>query len=57
MQERWLVDTVERERAAFVKKYFHAQWPNRSVYHAMVNTAAGEEVVIQAILSFLQQRR
>jgi cytidylate kinase len=54
---RALVDTVDRERATFIKKYFHAQWPNRSVYHAMFNTAAGDEVLIQAILSFLQQRR
>jgi cytidylate kinase len=51
----WLVDTVDRERAAFIKEYFHAEWPNRSVYHAMVNTGAGDETVIQAILSFLQQ--
>jgi Cytidylate kinase-like family len=49
-----LVDTVDRERAAFIKNYFHADWPNRSLYHAMVNTDAGNETVIQAILSFLQ---
>jgi cytidylate kinase len=52
-----LVDTVDHERAAFIKAYFHAEWPNRSVYHAMLNTAAGDETVIQAILSFLQQPR
>jgi len=48
-----LVDTVDRERAAFIKNYFHAEWPNRSLYHAMINTASGDETVIQAILSFL----
>jgi cytidylate kinase len=52
-----LVDTVDRERAAFIKRYFHAEWPNRSVYHAMINTASGDETVIQAILSFLQQSK
>jgi cytidylate kinase len=52
-----LVDTVDRERAAFIRNYFHADWPNRSLYHAMVNTDAGDETVIQAILSFLQQNR
>src|SRR5438552_5940660 len=31
-----LVDTVDRERAAFIKQYFHADWPNRSLYHAMI---------------------
>lgn len=50
-----LVETVDRERAAFIKRYFHADWPNRSVYHAMINTASGDEAVIQAILSFLKQ--
>jgi cytidylate kinase len=52
-----LVDTVDRERAAFIKNYFHAQWPNRPVYHAMLNTAAGDETVIQAILTFFGQNQ
>lgn len=50
-----LVDTVDRERAAFIKNYFHADWPNRAVYHAMLNTAAGEDAVVEAMLSFLKQ--
>ena len=49
-----LVDTVDRERAAFIKRYFHVDWPDRSVYHAMLNTAAGDDTVIQVILSFFQ---
>jgi cytidylate kinase len=49
-----LVETVDHERAAFIKNYFHVEWPNRSIYHAMINTTLGEEKVIQAILSFLQ---
>lgn len=47
-----LIDTTDRERAAFVKTYFHVDWPDRSVYHAMINTASGDEGVIRAILSF-----
>jgi cytidylate kinase len=50
-----MVDTVDRERAAFIKNYFHAEWPNRAVYHAMINTALGEDAVVEAILSFLKQ--
>jgi Cytidylate kinase-like family len=50
-----LVNTIDRERAAFIKKYFHAEWPDRSVYHAMINTASGDETVIHVISSFLQQ--
>lgn len=49
-----LVDTVDRERAAFIKRYFHVEWPNRSIYHAMLNTAAGDDAVIRVILGFLQ---
>jgi hypothetical protein len=41
--------------SVLIKKYFHAEWPNRSIYHAMFNTDTGEEAVIQAILNFLQQ--
>jgi cytidylate kinase len=50
-----LVDTVDRERAAFIKMYFQVEWPNRSVYHAMLNTAAGDDTVIRVILSFFQR--
>jgi cytidylate kinase len=50
-----LVDTVDRERATFIKQYFHADWPNRSIYHAMLNTVAGDEMVVHAILCFFQQ--
>jgi cytidylate kinase len=45
-----LVDDVDRERIAFVKHYFNADWPTRSLYHMMMNTAVGNEPVIQAIL-------
>ena len=45
------VDIVDSERAAFVERYFHMQWPNRSVYHAMLNTAIGVEEIIDEILS------
>ena len=52
-----LINTVDRERAAFIRKYFHAQWPKRSLYHAMLNTAAGDEIVTRAILSLVDRRR
>src|ERR1017187_3131280 len=45
-----LVDTVDRERIAFVKHYFDADWPTRSLYHLMINTAVGNEPVIETIL-------
>ncbi|MGB7728388.1 MAG: cytidylate kinase-like family protein [Candidatus Acidiferrum sp.] len=47
-----LVDTVDQERADFIQKYFHVEWPNRAAYHAMINTAIGDEVVVRTILDF-----
>ena len=45
-----LVDTVDRERTAFLKKYFHVDWPDRGVYHTMINTAIGDHAVAKIIL-------
>jgi cytidylate kinase len=46
-----LVVTVDSDRAAFVEHYFHMQWPNRPLYHAMLNTATGDDIVIHTILA------
>jgi len=48
------VDTVDRERIAYVKHYFNADWPTRSLYHLMVNTAVGNEPVIHTILDTMR---
>lgn len=45
-----MVDSVDRERIAYVKHYFNADWPTRSLYHMMLNTAVGNEPVVNAIL-------
>jgi cytidylate kinase len=45
-----LVDSVDRERIAYVKHYFDADWPTRSLYHLMLNTAVGNEAVVKTIL-------
>jgi cytidylate kinase len=50
-----LVDTVDRERVAFVKHYFNADWPTRSLYHVMLNTAVGDEAVIDTILETMRR--
>lgn len=49
-----LVDTVDRERADFIQKYFHADWPSRTIYHSMLNTMIGDECVANMILSLVQ---
>ena len=48
-----LVDTVDQERAEFIKHYFKVQWPSRHLYHAMLNTAAGEDETVNAILNLM----
>lgn len=48
------VDTVDRERADFIQKYFHVEWPDRSIYHAMINTAIGDESVIYMIMDLMK---
>jgi cytidylate kinase len=45
-----LVDSVDRDRIHFVKHYFGADWPTRSLYHVMINTAMGNEAVLSTIL-------
>lgn len=49
-----LVDTVDRERSDFIDKYFHVEWPNRSVYHSMINTAIGDDSVVHLILDLMK---
>jgi cytidylate kinase len=49
-----LVDTVDRERTDFIQRYFHVEWPDRAIYHTMMNTAIGDEAVVQMIMSALK---
>jgi len=49
-----MVDTIDRERMAYVKHYFNADWPTRSLYHMMLNTAVGNEPVIRTVLDTMR---
>ena len=49
-----LVDSVDQERADFIQKYFHVEWPDRALYHAMINTAIGDESVVHLIRDFMK---
>ena len=49
-----LVDSVDRERADFIQKYFNVEWPDRAIYHTMINTAIGDEVSANMILSLME---
>lgn len=50
-----LLDTVDRDRVLFIKHYFNADWPTRSLYHMMVNTAIGNQEVISSILHTMRE--
>jgi cytidylate kinase len=49
-----LVETVDRERIEFVKHYFGADWPTRSLYILMINTLIGNEKVIEVVLNTMK---
>jgi cytidylate kinase len=49
-----LVDTVDQERVAFIQKYFHVEWPDRPIYHSMINTAIGDDAVVHMILDLVK---
>jgi cytidylate kinase len=49
-----LVDTVDRERADFILRYFGVQWPDRAIYHSMINTTIGDQAVVHMILDFMK---
>jgi cytidylate kinase len=44
-----LIDTVDQDRADVIKKYFGQIWPDRHLYHQMINTHMGDEAVVQTI--------
>ncbi len=45
-----LAETVDRDRAAYIKQYFDIEWPARTFFHLMINSTMGDEMVVQTIL-------
>ncbi len=50
-----LAETVDRDRAEFIKQYFDVDWPGRHRFHLMVNSGMGDEVAVQVILDAAAQ--
>jgi hypothetical protein len=44
-----LAETVDHERAAFIKQYSQRTWPGPSLYHMMINSGIGEDSVVETI--------
>ena len=49
-----LAETVDLDRAAFIKQYFGVEWPSRQYFHVMINSTMGDEPVVQMILDGMQ---
>ena len=49
-----LAETVDQERAAFIKQYFNVDWPDRHKFHLMVNSAMGINAAVDTILSTIE---
>jgi cytidylate kinase len=45
-----LAETVDRDRAAFIKRYFGLEWPSRHMFHLMINSGIGDDVAVEIIL-------
>ncbi len=52
-----LVETVDRDRADYIKRYFGVEWPARDVFDLMINTRLGDDAVVQTILSGIEASR
>ena len=50
-----LIDTVDQERKTFIKHYFNADWPTRSLYDLMINSGIGDEHVVALILETMRR--
>jgi hypothetical protein len=49
------VDTIDIDRAAFIKKYLKLNWPERHLYHAMFNTEMGDSHAADMLAYCAQQ--
>jgi cytidylate kinase len=55
-----LAETVDRDRADFIRKYFNVEWPGRHRFHLMVNSCLGVEasvaIILDAVTHYEKQR-
>lgn len=46
-----LAETVDVDRAAFIKQYFNVDWPDRHRFHLMINSSLGNETAVETIVA------
>lgn len=49
-----LAETVDLDRAAFIKQYFGIEWPARQFFQLMLNSTMGDEAVVEMVLEGLK---
>lgn len=50
-----LLGSVDRDRAAFVRRYYDKEWPDRYLYNMMLNVRTGDEIAVETILNGMRQ--
>jgi len=46
-----LAETVDHDRAAYIRHYFRLRWPFREIYDLMINSTLGDDVVVETIMN------
>jgi cytidylate kinase len=49
-----LMDKMDRERSAFIRREFNANWCDHRLYDLIINSALGDEVAADCIISVLK---
>jgi cytidylate kinase len=44
-----LIDTIDHDRAAFIRRYYGKCWPDRYLFHMMLNGTGGEDAAVDTI--------
>ncbi len=51
------IENIDRQRVIFVRRYFRMEWPTRELYHLMINSKLGDDMVIETILDEIHSLR
>ncbi len=51
------IENIDRQRVIFVRRYFRMEWPTRELYHLMLNSKLGDDMVIETILDEIHSLR
>ena len=45
-----LAETVDRDRAEYIREYFKVEWPFRGIFDLMINSSRGDQFAVDTIL-------